>query len=217
MLFALNVQPARGQDLPAAEFSANPATGHSPLTVQFTDQSTGAVGWEWDFDSDTPTIYEDAEDGTTNGWTISDNDPVGATITNVVDDVRPGRVIQVSGSTTSNSYRLRSDNGTVWANSTERTIRWSMRYSQSFTIYVNVNTTAGQRYLTYTPVNGNDLGSGTYAHHGLGTTAKDGQWHTFTRDLQADLQDAQPGAVIRSVNGFLILGSGRVDDIKLLY
>ena len=34
-------------------------------------------------------------------------------------------------------------------------------------------------------------------------------------DLQADLADAQPGVTILEVNGFLIRGSGRVDDIKL--
>ncbi len=44
----------------------------------------------------------------------------------------------------------------------------------------------------------------------------DGQWQTFYRDLQADLEEAQPGVTILEVNGFLIRGSGRVDDIRLL-
>ena len=35
-------------------------------------------------------------------------------------------------------------------------------------------------------------------------------------DLQADLDDAQPGVSILEVNGFLIFGSGKMDDIKLL-
>ncbi|MBZ0305872.1 MAG: PKD domain-containing protein, partial [Anaerolineae bacterium] len=35
---------------PVAAFAANPATGDAPLTVQFTDQSTGTVtGWQWNF------------------------------------------------------------------------------------------------------------------------------------------------------------------------
>ena len=51
---------------------------------------------------------------------------------------------------------------------------------------------------------------------GLGTDAMDGQWHTFVRDLQADLNMAQPGVTILEVNGFLIRGSGMVDDIKCL-
>ena len=49
---------------------------------------------------------------------------------------------------------------------------------------------------------------------GLGTAPMDGQWHTFARDLQAALGDAQPGVTILEVNAFLIRGSGRVDDIK---
>ena len=44
----------------------------------------------------------------------------------------------------------------------------------------------------------------------------DGQWHTYVRDLQADLNTAQPGVTILEVNGFLIRGSGMVDDIKLI-
>jgi PKD repeat protein len=38
---------------PKAAFSATPRTGHPPLEVQFTDESTGEIEtWEWDFDND---------------------------------------------------------------------------------------------------------------------------------------------------------------------
>jgi len=38
---------------PVADFSADPTSGTAPLTVQFTDMSTGAItGWAWDFDND---------------------------------------------------------------------------------------------------------------------------------------------------------------------
>ncbi|MBT8508660.1 hypothetical protein AZH53_09610 [Methanomicrobiaceae archaeon CYW5] len=36
----------------SAEFSADPVSGDAPLTVQFTDASTDALGWAWDFDND---------------------------------------------------------------------------------------------------------------------------------------------------------------------
>ncbi len=40
-------------EAPAADFSASPTSGTAPLTVRFTDQSTGGItDWEWDFDSD---------------------------------------------------------------------------------------------------------------------------------------------------------------------
>ncbi len=34
---------------PVADFSATPLTGNAPLAVQFTDLSTGATAWQWDF------------------------------------------------------------------------------------------------------------------------------------------------------------------------
>lgn len=38
---------------PAADFTAFPTTGTAPLTVQFTDLSTGSpIGWQWDFEND---------------------------------------------------------------------------------------------------------------------------------------------------------------------
>jgi PKD repeat protein len=36
----------------AADFTSNVTSGDAPLTVKFTDFSTGATSWEWDFDED---------------------------------------------------------------------------------------------------------------------------------------------------------------------
>ena len=152
------------------------------------------------------------------GWGIYDNSPAGAQITNIFDPDRQSRVIQFTGSGIQNGYRLGNANGGTWSqwhNSGQFVVEWSMKYAQDFIVYIDVETTAGHRYLYYTPVNQDGLGSGEYVHHGLGTAAMDGQWHTFVSDLQADLADAQPGVTILEVNGFLIRGSGRVDDIKL--
>jgi len=161
-------------------------------------------------------VYEDAEDSTINGWEIYDDDPAGAVISNVYDDNRESRVIEFNGLGTSNGYRLRNEDGSKWQNTNQFVIEWSMNYSQGFTIYIDCETTAGHRYMTYRPVDEDELGDGTYVRYGLGTSARDGNWHTFMRDLQADLEEAQPGVTIEEVNGFLIRGSGRVDDIKLL-
>ncbi len=44
---------ADGKEAPEAAFSASPTSGEMPLTVQFTDQSTGEVDdWAWDFGDD---------------------------------------------------------------------------------------------------------------------------------------------------------------------
>ncbi len=161
-------------------------------------------------------MYEDGEDGLTIGWTVYDNLPAGARIDNVYDSERRNNVIELAGSGTNNGYRLVKAGGTKWYNTTQRVIEWSMSYTESFTVYIDMETTAGHRYLTYPPANTNQLGTGEYVFFGLGTNAIDGQWHTFVRDLQADLNLAQPGVIINEVNGFLIRGSGLVDDIKMI-
>jgi hypothetical protein len=92
-----------------------------------------------------------------------------------------------------------------------------MNFGAYFALYIDLNTTAGHRYMQYTPVDSSGLGTGKYLHHGLGTYLKDGQWHPVVRDLLADLQQAQPGVDILAVNGFLIRGSGRLDDIRLMH
>ncbi|MEE9423658.1 MAG: hypothetical protein V3V18_01610, partial [Methylococcales bacterium] len=67
-----------------------------------------------------------------------------------------------------------------------------------------------------TSVDYDALGSGRYVHHGLGPQTQDGQWHTIKRNLLEDLQDAQSGNSIVSIDAFLVRGSGLIDDIKTL-
>jgi len=162
-----------------------------------------------------PNVYEDADDGTTDGWDVYDADPAGAVITNVDDSDRGSRVIEFAGSGTSNGFRLRNYDGSPWRNTSQFIAEWSLQYSENFIVYFDVETTAGHRYIYYTPADEDLLGNAGMVHHGLGTNVMDGQWHTFVRDLQSDLQDAQPGVSILEVNAFLIRGSGRLDDIKL--
>ena len=66
---------------------------------------------------------------------------------------------------------------------------------------------------TDTPAATSSLGTGTYIHHGLGNIA-DGTWRSVMRDLEADLKEAEPDNELQAVLGFLIRGSGRVDDIR---
>jgi hypothetical protein len=178
-----------------------------------TDTNGNGIG---DACDDVSTVYEDAEDGTIDGWSIYDNNPPGAAITNVYDDDRQGWVIQFTGSWTANGYSLINDDGSLWHNTSQFVVQWSMQYSEYFYVYLDVNTTAGHRFIYYTPDDHNNLGTGEYVHHGLGSDVTNGFWLTFARDLQADFQEAQPEESIIEVNGFYIRGSGRVDDIQLL-
>ena len=161
-------------------------------------------------------VYEDAEDSNIIGWDVYDNDPTGAAISNIADTLRGGRVIQLTGAGLANGYRLRNPDGTDWKDTAFKAIGWSMNYSEPFTVYIPVQTKNGFRYLYYTPTDADSLGSGTYISYGLGTSIQDGQWHTIQRDLAYDLKQAQPDNELQAVLGFLIRGTGKVDDIKTL-
>jgi YD repeat-containing protein len=140
-------------------------------------------------------------------------------------DAVGNRLTQISSGATSTSYEDAQDGNIdgwdIYDNDPTgaliaKVLEWSMKYSESFTLYIAVQTRDGFRYLYYTPTTTDKLGDGTYIHHGLGTLAVDGTWHTFVRDLEHDLKDAQPTNELQAVLGFLIRGSGRVDDIRTM-
>jgi len=161
--------------------------------------------------------YEDAEDYNTNGWSIYDNNPSGATITNVYDQARKSQVIKLSGLDKNNGYLLRNKNGSWWSNSKDKLLQWSMKYSEDFKIYIRLKTTQGLRFLYYTPSENSKLGIKiNYIHHGLGKDSKNGNWHTVTRNIEKDLKEAQPHNELISILGFYIRGSGSLDDIRTL-
>ena len=72
----------------------------------------------------------------------------------------------------------------------------------------------GFRYIYYTSAATSALGDSTYVHHGLGAALHDGNWHTLVRNLEQDLKEAQPDNELQSILGFLIRGSGKVDDVQ---
>ena len=165
------------------------------------------------------TVYEDAEDGLNTRWKVYTNLPENGKITKVYDEEKDSNVTQLKGNGLYTGFRLGA-NGSggdvdAWNNTTERELSWSMKYSEDYIIYVSVQTTKGHRFLTYDNSDtnrGEDRGG---IHHGLGSSSNNGTWKSFTRDLQADLEDFDSGNTIISVDGFFIRGSGRIDDIKL--
>jgi len=164
---------------------------------------------------DRTTVYEDAEDGTTAGWKIYDRKPKGAKIENIFNHDRQSHVIKLNGKKRSNSYRLRKPDLRTWQNDYQHSIEWSMRFSEKFSISVYVTTTAGARFIYYTSEDHDRLNRKKHIYYGLGHKMADGVWHTIVRNLQADLERAQPGIKINNVNDFRVSGSGEVDDIKL--
>jgi len=162
------------------------------------------------------TVYENAEDNSTNRWSVYDNSPEGANITIAFDN--NSSVIDFNGSGLDNGYILGSFYDDLsWRNSEESILTWDMKSNEEYIIYILLKTTKGYRYLYYTPSDF-DYGVGDnieYIHHGLGTFSKDGLWHTYGRDLEADLKEFEPDNELISVNAFLVRGNIRVDNIAL--
>ncbi len=165
----------------------------------------------------TAATYENAEDESDFKWHIYDQRPQGAFISNVYDEEKQSQVIELNGKGTKNGFVLGGWGGKrAWRNTEDRIVKWSMKYNERFVVYFHVKTSKGYRYLYYTESNNNwgMNNKGRYIHHGLGKQAKNGSWQSFSRDLQADLQEFEEDNEVLAVNGFFIRGSGRVDDIE---
>ena len=157
---------------------------------------------------------------TTDGWMVYDNSPAGATIESIHDIVK-GNVLKFTGDGLNNGYVVGYSfaKGSSWNDTANKTIKWTMNYSEDYIIYVRVMTKFGYRYLYYTNSNQNygeiNYDKPHYIHNGLGTASNDGMWRTFARDLSYDLKRHQPDNEIISVDGFFIRGSGLIDDVEL--
>ncbi len=162
--------------------------------------------------------YENAENtNSASKWQVYDNDPTGATVSRVFDNVKQSNVILLQGNITDNGYILGSFSDVdSWNNTTHTLLKWSMQYSETYVIYVRINTLKGSRYLYYTNSDVDYGGTGEYVHFGLGVNSNDGSWRTFTRDLEADLKKFDSDNELLAVHAFLVRGSGQFDDIEML-
>jgi PKD repeat protein len=94
---------------PGADFSATPLTGDAPLEVVFTDASTGATSWAWDFDNDGTTDSTDQNPAHTYNTAgiysveLTVTGPLGSdsmTKTNYITVKEPAPVVDFEASTT---------------------------------------------------------------------------------------------------------------------
>jgi len=160
------------------------------------------------------TIREDAEDGDTVHWILytayDDDNP--QTITNVFDEDKQSRVIELNGPHgTDDGFRY----DIIWDETSETIVSWSMKYSEAFTFFISAVTRDGSRIFVYEPTdNGMEITyDGARYRFSLGTDVIDGTWRTFTRDLVADMKVLDPSNELESITRVAIRGSGRVDDI----
>ena len=189
---------------------------------EFTDSTSGKIS-KADYTLGIKSVSEKvvSNGSTTDGWEVYDKAPAGATIESI-NDSEKGNVLKFTGDGIKNGYVIgySFSSGSTWTDTENKTVKWSMKYSEDYVIYVRVSTTDGYRYLYYTGSNKNygvvGYDSPHYIHNGLGTTSNNGTWRTFTRNLSADLHRHQPLNNIISVDGFFVRGSGLVTDVELL-
>ena len=161
----------------------------------------------------TSVVYEDAEDQKIERWSIVDNTPNGATISNVYDTDRASRVIKFTGA---DSYGNQYQIGGSWNNTANKNLLFDLKTTEGYIIDVTVSTPNGERYLRYTD---NDLSfietDSDMITHGLGYFSTDGTWHRYKRDLEKDLQDLEPTNTIISVDAFAIRAIASIDNLEL--
>jgi len=158
-------------------------------------------------------IYEDAEDGKIDRWSIVDNDPAGATVTNVLDSDLNSKVIKLHGT---DSYENRYELTNIGSNRTNLNLKWDMKTTEGFIIDVVVMTSAGERALRYNDSAETNKGiDGDTIFHGVGFFATNGSWHTYKRDLQKDLAEFEPNNKVLLVKTFLIRANCSLDNLEL--
>ena len=166
--------------------------------------------------TNTATIYEDAEDQNINNWSITSSYSKEANITNTYDDETSSRVIYLDAKI-KNKDRNSGDTFEFTgfdSNQSNRFIEWSMKFNQIFTIYLNISTSKGRRWLIYIP---KDTGKGMFGDsiiHGIGSDKTNNKWHLITRDLERDLKRYEPDNNFSKINYMSIKGGGYIDNIR---
>jgi PKD repeat protein len=193
--------------------SATYVSGTYPVTLTVVDNAQGVALTQQKVSYSEGVVLEDAEDGSISGWSIYDSDPTGATITNEFDTTRQSKIISLRGTSTDNGFQLAKSDGSIFGITGKNKMSFSFSTTSAYKIYLQVSTTSGMRYITYTERDDNILGSSTYIDYGLGLSSVDGNYHTFTRDIQEDLAVAQPNVSLISIDKVLVRGTLKIDDI----
>ncbi|MBT4836546.1 MAG: hypothetical protein HON94_04285 [Methylococcales bacterium] len=154
-------------------------------------------------------VIENAEDGLIHRWSVSDEIPLGAEILNI-KELNNNRAIKLNGKGRSNEFKL------LIGQAKHNKISWKIKSNKDFTVFIDVETGHGLRTLTYYSMDRTMLGLGRFIKYGLGDKVKNGQWHTITRDIQADLDQTQTKMKLIKIIHLKIRGSGLVDDVMLI-
>lgn len=165
-------------------------------------------------------IYEDAEDGQVNRWSIYGGDNT-ANISNITDATLNSKVISLQGNSYAHRYIIGGDyigEANAWNDKKNTNIQWSMKNNDGFVTSLVINTNNGVRYINYYNIDKNYSAiEGDTLNYGLGENASNGEWHTYIRDIKADLLRLEPNNKLLSVEGFIAIGSMSIDNLELFH
>lgn len=157
--------------------------------------------------------YEDAEDSDTKDWTVYDGE-VG-TVSNIYDSVKGSRVIKLSGPNgTGDGFRYGS--GNFFDESDKLVFSWDLNFDSDYKFYVSVSTTDGDKVIYYEPTDNGDAIIGGKYKFSLGTSTKDGVWHTITRNLVDDVHSLDSNVDVLKIYRIAVRGSGMIDNVRAL-
>ena len=159
-------------------------------------------------------IVEDGESGNTDKWKVFDTSPAGYAVNNRSEG--QNRFITFTSRGTRNGYMLGNTSADApGLNLTDaRMFSFRVRAAAGFNVAVVAQTDKGVRYLRYSrSINTVPRGNNRVVSIGLGRESYNRYWQSFTRDLQADLDIAQPGNNILAINGVQVRGSADIDDL----
>ena len=156
------------------------------------------------------TTYENASSKSTKKWHVLKEFSNGK-IKNIYDKYKKSRVIQFKGDGTKSVYILTPKKKSFKKKKNETIFEWEMNFKEDFVIMIGMYTVKGKRYLIYTSGENN-----SYLQYGLGSDSTSGKWKKYSRDLQKDLEYFDKYNKLISVSSFVVKGSGRVDNIRMI-
>ena len=162
-------------------------------------------------------VYENAEDNQTNRWSIYAGSNT-AHINNINDSDRQSRVISFEGNNSENQYLIGNIVGesNAWGDTEHSNLKWSFKSNSNFKIYLLVNTQKGIRKIKYSNSDINITGiQNDEIYFGIGENTSDGKWHTFIRDIDADIKYFENNNSLLSIDGLIVVGNSKIDDLEL--
>ncbi|MFA0812390.1 hypothetical protein [Microbulbifer epialgicus] len=166
--------------------------------------------------------FNTSQNISTSDWQIYDSTPAGATLKSVYDSTLNRDVIEISGDGTSNGFRtLQGGQIDAWNITDGTKARAELKLSGEAILYYRLETSKGPAYVSYNSgvqepyIYFSSSSNTTYYTFPLEDTYRDGNWHTFERDILADVAYLDPAAEVQGIMAFYIRGNGRIGTIEV--